>query len=161
GALMVAALLGAALAVFHSPHPFVRAAQSEEATYYGFLSRYDRQAEPISPVERLYGFFGSQTVLEKLQQSNVNKIRPMRQWRHWADSEQNALLTYIFTFSFAISLFLIAPSVLRNAEITYRVHSARSFLYGLVVTAAVGFLARAAMTSNVGWPAGIVLLGIL
>jgi hypothetical protein len=159
GTLVIAVLMTAFVVVVRSPHPLAQAEQNDGPAYYGFFSPYASQTEPPTPVERLFNTFGSPNAVERMQHSTLNQFRPFRQWRRWANSSQNPALTFSFVLAFSIFLRLVAPRTTRNAENTYRVHSFRSFLYGAFAAAGLATLARAAMISGIGWPAGLVLIG--
>lgn len=159
--LLLAGLAAAVIVVARSSHPFDETWETDESPYYGFLGSSGSQNETIGPIEYFVNSFASQKAVTKFEQSKLNKIRPYRQWRRWANSVQNPLLTFLFTICFSIFFQVAAPSAFRNAEQAYRIDTARSCICGLVATIGMALLARAALLSGIGWPAGIVLIGAL
>lgn len=91
----------------------------------------------------------------------VQKFRPMLQLRYWANQRQHFFPTFAFCFGAACVLWIPFGKKLAAASSISRSRFWRSLFVGVMVSMVSLFLARLFFVSAVGWPAGILIIGIL
>lgn len=135
------------------------AANSDESRFYAYLG----EAPMAGDAPFADRFVNRLMPGRPFQQSQfaAAKFRPMLQWRHWANKRLRFLPAFLFCFAVSSIFWLAMGKQLELAGAACRQHFWRSLFAGIVVSVLLLFLARLAFLSEIGWPLGIVVIGLL
>lgn len=89
------------------------------------------------------------------------KYRPMLQLRYWANQRQRFFPAFAFCFGAACILWIPFGKKLEAAAALTRGRFWRALFVGVMVSMIILTLAKLFFVSAVGWPAGILTIGIL
>lgn len=93
--------------------------------------------------------------------SAADTVRPMMQWREWANQPKPFLRSALFILFFSVVLWAAMPKRLELAESPVRTRFWRSFLLGVLVVAVGVVFARVSIRTMLGWPLGMLALAVL
>ncbi len=130
----------------------------DQTYFYAFL-----QDNPSGPEGPLLQMFKDQPAIKNLilpRNSLERKFRPMLQLKAWADKKQRFFPSLFFLCLVGFLSWAVCPAQLQLAAEECRKNFWKSFGTGLILAMICMTLARTVFLSQIGWPFGIVLIGV-
>lgn len=88
-----------------------------------------------------------------------HKVRPLMQWRRFADRRQRFVPAFLFLFGVSFLYWFIFPGTMQTSAEECKRNFWKSFGTGLLLAIIVLSLMRTAFLTQFGWPFGILLAG--
>jgi hypothetical protein len=87
--------------------------------------------------------------------------RPLLVWYHWANQRKPFLPSLLFILFFSVTISSLMPHWTANAQSECKTRFWRTFFHGCMAMA-IGLIAvRFSLMSKIGWPAAIILMGLV